>query len=572
MKPGIAKRERGVVLLALLALIALSASWYLVSRLNAESGAAAAVRKTRNAEVLNRAKQALIGYVAKQAAEAGERNPGRLPCPEAMYNIGTSDEGSSAPWIGPPATTTCTSIGRLPWRTIGLEKLVDTTNEPLWYAVGPAWRLTTSTSTLLINSNTVGDIIVDGQQTVALIIAPGAAMNSQASAGCVARNQARSVPSATINARDYIECFDSATLQFITTASSASFNDQVMRVTVADIMPAIEAAITNRIEREIVPVLKTAYASSNWGTSSTNPLYPFPAPFSSPGTSNYQGAAGTYAGLLPFNHTTAGCNPATDPRCAPTLVSWTTPRVTQTGGTGAVWGAPSCVVGATYSYCEDWYIGGTVQITYKDIMANVAKALRTYAFDPASYYMETWAYNNDLAVWNFIASGTPSGQTRHFNSDGSFSLSFVAPTVPQYSGWGYYYVYVTRNPFSFSDHSLLSASDPTTGWFVRNEWYRLSYYAVAQGHTASAAPGTPACAPGTNCLSVANVTPAWAQRAILILGGRSVNGTSRPSATLADYLESGNATGAFTRKTISASAAIPTAQRFNDRVVVIDSN
>lgn len=397
-------------------------------------------------------------------------------------------------------------------------------------------------------------------------------MNSQASAGCVARNQVRSIPSATINPRDYIECFDSATLQFVTTAPSTSFNDQVVRITVADIMPAIEAAIANRIEREIVPVLRTAYASSNWGTSATNPLYPFPAPFSSPGTSDYQGAAGAYAGLLPFNHTTAGCNPATDPRCAPTLVSWTTPRVTQTGGTGAVWGAPSCVVGPTDSYCEDWYSGGTVQITYKDIMANVANALRTYAFNPASYYMDVWAYNDDTLTWNFIASGTPSGQTRHFNSDGSFSLSFVAPTVPQYSGWGYYSIYVTRNAFSFSDHPLLSANDPTTGWFVRNEWYRLSYYAVAQGHTASAAPGTPACTTALNCISVANVAPAGAQRAILILGGRSVNGTSRPSATLADYLESGNATGAFTRKPISASAAIPTAQRFNDRVVVINSN
>jgi hypothetical protein len=46
----------------------------------------------------------------------------------------------------------------------------------------------------------------------------------------------------------------------------------------------------------------------------------------------------------------------------------------------------------------------------------------------------------------------------------------------------------------------------------------------------------------------------------------------RPSATLADYLESGNATGAFTRKTISTGNAIPVAQRFNDRVVVIGTN
>ncbi|TMI34583.1 MAG: hypothetical protein E6H41_12740, partial [Betaproteobacteria bacterium] len=71
----------------------------------------------------------------------------------------------------------------------------------------------TSTTTLTINSNTIGQLNVDGQANaaVALIIAPGAAMNVAASAGCTARNQARSAPAPTMDARDYIECFNTGT-------------------------------------------------------------------------------------------------------------------------------------------------------------------------------------------------------------------------------------------------------------------------------------------------------------------------------------------------------------------------
>src|SRR5207253_1359167 len=112
---------------------------------------------------------------------------------------------------------------------------------------------------------------------VALIIAPGAAMNELASAGCTARNQARSAPSPAMDARDYLECFDTGTSTFTTTGPTTSFNDQVVRITVADVMPGIEAAIASRAEREIVPLLRGVYATNSWGpnVSAANPVYPF---------------------------------------------------------------------------------------------------------------------------------------------------------------------------------------------------------------------------------------------------------------------------------------------------------
>jgi hypothetical protein len=59
---------------------------------------------------------------------------------------------------------------------------------------------------------------------------------------------------------------------------------------------------------------------------------------------------------------------------------------------------------------------------------------------------------------------------------------------------------------------------------------------------------------------------------MLILAGRSINGTTRPSATLANYLEFGNATAAFESQTVSRTVAAALKRPFNDRVLVVDSN
>ncbi len=554
MRSSRVRFERGMALLALLAVIALGSSWYLVSQMNAESGSRSAIQRTRNAEVLNRAKRALIGYVAQRAATAGESNPGRLPCPEAVNNIGTSDEGGSAPWVGPPATANCSSIGRLPWRTLGLDKLVDSANEPLWYVVGPTWRLSNSSSTLLINSNTVGDIVVDGKQVVALIIAPGAAISAQAATGCTARNQSRSVPAPTMDARDYIECFDSGTLQFVTTAASTSSNDQIVRITVDDVMPAIEAAIANRIEREIVPALNTVYTPTSWGFSVGNPVYPYPATFASPGpgagTSNYQGAAGIYRGLLPFNQT-QNCTPsAADPRCTTTMLAFSkySANDTKTSGSGYIQMHSNCSwSGATY-VCTGEYFKPSIAVTVRLRVTNVAMGLRS--FDPSK--ISFTAMNDTVGGWG--TQTIPFTAATVLNTDGSATLTIAGGTLPDIddAGWGTYANYrVSVDRAAFGDHALLSSTDATTGWFVRNEWYRLVYYATAQTFTAAQLPTAPACANGTTCLTVSNLSPSNNKRALLVLAGRSLNGVARPSATLSDYFEFGNAAASYERQTIT---------------------
>lgn len=568
MKSVYAKRQHGAALLAMLVVLALGASWYLVSRLNADSGVAAATRNVRNAEALNRAKLALIGYVATQAAEAGERNPGRLPCPEHAWYIGRAEypdkEGVAGPSVGVTnpgsGSQDCASIGRLPWITLGLEKLVDATGEPLWYVVGPSWRLTTSTSTLLINSNTPsGDITVDGQQTVALIIAPGAAMNVQSIAGCTARNQTRSAPSPTMNARDYIECSDFATSpQFVTTASGASFNDQVLRVTTDDVLPAIEAAIARRIESEIVPVL-TAYANPTWGT------FPFPAPFGDPATSDYRGQAGSYQGLLPFYYHAGSCGG--DVRCSTsTTISWNSAPSLSTGsGTGYLPSSPDCYLSGSTPICEGFYYGGSLNISMTDTTTTrIARGLRTFNVANHTGTALAWRYNG--SSWDPPVSQAVA-VSRSLASDGSARF-IAAASLPSVPDWGYYYIQGSRP--AISDHPVLSSTDPTTGWFVRNEWYRLLYYAVAQGYAPG---GSLSCISGgsesTGCLQVTNLADPTTQRAILALAGRALTSLSqtRPSNALQNYLDSvenQNANKAFVQSAVGRS--------FNDRFISVSKN
>lgn len=554
---GAGRPQRGIALLVMLVIVTLGMSWFAVTRLAARSNFVAASR-AGNAEALQRAKQALIGWVARTAAQAGENNPGRLPCPEAAGYAGDpSQEGIAA------GSCTLPKTGRLPWRTLGLDKPRDAAGEPLWYVVSPGWAFTSGT--LTINSNTQGQLTVDGRPNaaVALLIAPGPAMIVQAAPGCAARIQTRNAPSPSMNARDYIECSNSATADFSSTGPAASFNDQVLTVTAADLLPAIEAAIAHRIEREVVPQLKSVYAGAEWGLTGSNPVFPFAAPFADPQTSSFQGAVGLFQGLLPFT-ATQGCSPPTDPRCGATFVNWNTavaPTLVQTGGAGTFLPGGTCTLNTTTVQCIGEY-AGAVQLRMSAVASNVAMALRR--LDPAQTSVK-YGVGNCTTPSPGTASGT-------FASDGSAAIS-ISDSLPDLLVPVSRYC-ITANIAVLADHALLDPNDAITGWFVRNKWYQLAYYALSANHAASGTPPRSCTASPLTCLSVANVTPADRQRAILVLAGRILPGQTRPSGSVTDFLEFGNAASpaAFERQPVSVAIAPALKKPFNDRIIVVDAN
>ena len=567
--------QRGAALLALAAMLVLGASWMLLSAFGSASHSAA--RVAHNARVLAEAKAALIGWVATNALEAGEANPGRLPCPQAWGDVGSANEGRAA------ASCAAGAAGWLPWRTLGLPRALDAAGRPIWYVISPGWHLTGGGATLTINSNTPAQLSLDGRPAIALLIAPGAPLNSvpnagQLAAGCAARNQSQALglPTMAPNPRDFLECASGNAYAgaVVDNAANPVFNDQLLAITPADLLPALEAAIAKRIERDVVPALKGIYAGPEWGLSAANPVFPFAAPFANPGpgagSSDFRGVAGVFAGLLPFNQTRNCTASPGNPRClpAPALVTFAgSPDAYAGGGYGTVQ-AQSCswpnwptldLRECTGEYHENdtypWQIG--MRIEMQATFTDVAMGLRV--LDATRMTVEA---KDDTSSGPWLAQAVTRSVT--MNPSGAATITFGA-TLPNIDsmGWGSSANYRIRiHRAVIADHPLLDPASATTGWFVRNEWYRLLYYATSPNHAASgAAPRS--CTP---CLQVANLAPANAQRAILILAGRSLSGAARPNGLLADFLEGANADAdpGFERRAVNAS--------FNDRVVVLDAN
>jgi len=110
--------------------------------------------------------------------------------------------------------------------------------------------------------------------------------------------------------------------------------------------------------------------------------------------------------------------------------------------------------------------------------------------------------------------------------------------------------------------------NPSGAWFISNQWYRQTYYAVSPGFVpggGGACSSPPATPPPPSCLTVNNVPSPTNKKAILVFAGRALNGSTRPSSNLANYLEGQNSTPADL--IFEHRAGVPTA--INDRVVIV---
>lgn len=592
-----------MALLGLLAVAVMVFAYVLTSRLNAASQFVG-IDRDNNARVLAQAKRALIGWMAINAATDG--NPGRLPCPQAWGDVGTVNEGRAAGNCSVPA------VGWLPWRTLGLDRPLDASGNQIWYVISPGWHLPSAGATLNINSDSTGQLTLDGQAAVALVVAPGAVLAiapnaNQIAAGCAARNQSQvlALPGTPPDPLDFLECQNGSTADNVFAASVVDnavnkvLNDQVLAITAADVMPALEAAIAERMQREIAPALRGVYTSSIYaGIPASTPLYPYAAPWANPGpgigTSDYRGVASTYKGLLPFNQT-QGCNPATDPRCTTTLVAWssgTPPSAPKVGGVGFVmnqtcsWQSSGSVAVCEGEYEEDngdpSGAGMLMQMTAT--INNVAMGLRKLDWPKA----QVLARNNSGDAWLPMTLEPSPATSATMNSDGSVTVKFTArlPNVDA-MGWGHKALYqISLERAVIGDHALLDPNDATLGWFVRNAWYRTTYYATVRRNTAVAL-STLGCIDSSDtnegCVRF-NDSSTRNIRALLVLAGHSLsNPAGRPNAVLADYVEYQNCdwTGSvcdpqtlYEQRPMRASRIAISALNapWNDRVVLVDWN
>lgn len=241
-------KERGQAVLGLFVMLAMVGVVVFTTTLSPTTGRHRAEQETTSA--MSKAKESLIGYAASSAIL-----PGQLPCPD------TNNDGIAEPRVAGNCPST---IGRLPWKTLGLDDLRDGAGERLWYA--PSSTFTRELYTFdcpaveCFDSDTKGTLTVSQDQAanvitneaVAVIFAPGSLLPGQL----------RDVANQN-NPANYLDATDgvSNTLPpaFITALNSdwvnpppaSPFNDRLVVISTVDLWTVVEI----RIAREIVKLL-----------------------------------------------------------------------------------------------------------------------------------------------------------------------------------------------------------------------------------------------------------------------------------------------------------------------------
>lgn len=240
---GPRSRQRGQALLGLLVLLGIAFSVFVYNMV--DPAQASARRQARTETTLREARDALIGRAASDA-----NRPGSLPCPDI------DDDGVAELFAG----VDCPSyIGRLPWRTLGLTDPRDDSGERLWYALSPVFRDNSAAG--MLDVDTKGNLTVyqDSAATaltteaVAVIFAPGPSVPGQLRNAANANN-----PAHYLDTKGGVNNAIAAG-PLISAQTSSTFNDRLLVITTASLMPVVEM----RVAREMLALLLAYRAASS---------------------------------------------------------------------------------------------------------------------------------------------------------------------------------------------------------------------------------------------------------------------------------------------------------------------
>jgi|GEM_PF-2165343 len=354
-------RQGGIILLLIvLSMLAIGGVIFL-GALSQTSGQRALVQQVSGAQTLMAAKQALIGYAVSRILPITNGRLGRLPQPDTLTDgnyDGSSDNTScldgnavnGMPALLSAATqvTNLRCVGRLPWSDLGLSIDGASDRDVLgivpWYAVSPNFADPTAGAgecVTILNAVTMagspasfscptstgpawpwmkvcdstGRIL--SSRVAFVLILPGESIST------TGRTQQRTITATGSNANGYgnpsdfldalptpaswsslapserCNSFDNANLsgEFIIADRSSVFNDQVIYVTVDELMIEIEKRVASEV-RAALTTFRSNYGGYPWMAPIGNPTLP---------TSAMLAAAGTNSGFIPFHvDTTTG--------------------------------------------------------------------------------------------------------------------------------------------------------------------------------------------------------------------------------------------------------------------------
>jgi hypothetical protein len=562
--------QRGIGLLMTFIVLILAAGYVLTSYLSPSRIKLA--QDKRSTDILSDAREFLIANAVSVSA-LGER-PGYMPTPDVIsdtpatrnYNgdseLGCFDSSkpNGLPLIVDHENARC--LGRLPWRTVGFSMDIPTEQDAIgqtpWYAVSanlvfqkcleylnseildfsyvgyicPVDGIGSPTSLpypWLTVRDTHGQVLSDRVALVLLV--PGPSINGQLRPpppNLAGTNQY--LDSVTITVTNVTpECpgppcnliFSNADIDndFIQADQSLTFNDRLIYVTIDELMTKIEA----RAGREILASVQRF--RDIYGT------YPWLAPYSNPGVAgNYHATIGARVGLIP--HHKSGQQFITE-------FSWriTNGTVDRTGTVSLNAIRNTLNLTVTNGECE-WInikaVNCVGEISNPEPIANPAIAKRVIQIE----YPTSWT---NTVVTPTPATAATFNTRRIMRPNGSLSACLTTSLVRcvivrDYDGMGNLIGEgALRTGTGTLQTSLIRLYPDLPEWFTDNRWHELALGAIGAG----SAPGAGSACP---CL-ITNLDGSLERsdiKFLILMGGRSLTGQTRPSANPSDYFDSAN--------------------------------
>lgn len=341
---SIKRRQDGAVFIVMLVVLVMGIAAFFVNSLNSVTVQIKRDEVTANA--MAQAKEALIGFAVKvqisSSNGANQPRPGDLPCPD------TDNDGEDDPCGNADGSTgQDLRLGRLPWKTLGIPDLRDSSGERLWYAVSNNFKNRTTRSAILNSDtpgtitirNSGGNIIHNGSAAngaVAIIIAPGDPLSRYDNL------QQNRIPANVNNPLHFLDCTgnvinpgvcdiednasftdSSATDGFIQgkikdADGNITINDQLLIITQDNIMQAVQMRVAAEVKRCL-----NEYANSNSGR------YPWAVPLND---LSYHDSSNLLFGRIPDDFT----NTVND-GAVPMTSSWEVMCNTHTSNTPGTW-------------------------------------------------------------------------------------------------------------------------------------------------------------------------------------------------------------------------------------------
>ena len=246
-------------------LIVIGSSFLLIKRYNSNIERFKSIgNSTQNLKI---AKEALIGYAATYPDNVNsEVGPGYLLCPD------TNNDGV--------AETNCslngeTTIGRLPWKTLELEDLYDSSGQTLWYALSENYRYGANKQ-IPLNSETEGQLSVDStDDIVAVIFAPGIpVLNQDRVADPLSVSNYLEGDNATNKDNSFVTNLGSSYSQRLDGIYDSNgnlvFNDKLIFITRQELMQAVEKRVLGEVSQILTNYFDT-YGAYPWLSTFADP-------------------------------------------------------------------------------------------------------------------------------------------------------------------------------------------------------------------------------------------------------------------------------------------------------------